>query len=62
MKPTAYINMLRMEYAVSLLLHSDLMVLEVGLESGYQSEEYFYQMFLQQIGKSPQKYWEIYRD
>jgi len=62
MKPTAYINMLRMEYAISLLLHSDLTVLEVGLESGFQSEAYFYQMFVQQTGMSPGKYREIYKE
>lgn len=54
--PTAYVNWLRLNYARELLLNSDLDVLEVSLEAGYENLSHFYHLFRESFGLPPIKF------
>ena len=56
LSPTEYVNTLRVQYAASLLMHSNIKILDIVLECGFQSESYFYQLFHDQMGMSPRQY------
>ncbi len=62
MKPTEYINRLRIQYVASMLLHSDMAILDIALESGFQSEAHFYKLFAEFMGMSPKQYRERYKN
>lgn len=51
--PTAYINQLRLRYARELLLKTNLSILEVSLEAGYENLSHFYHLFREAFGISP---------
>lgn len=54
--PTAFINEQRMNYAVNLLLHSDLDITNIALESGYTNLSHFFHMFRQKMNMTPTDY------
>ena len=59
---TEYINELRINYAVSLLLRTNTPVLDICFNSGFQSVSYFYKAFKKIYGISPldfKKKWGI---
>lgn len=51
-----YITDLRMEQAISLLKHTDLMVYQIAEKVGYNNARHFSDMFKKQTGKLPQEY------
>ncbi len=62
MKPTEYINRLRIQYVASMLMHSDMTILDIAMESGFQSEAHFYKLFSEYMGMSPKQYRERYKN
>lgn len=54
--PTAYINGLRLNYAEALLLHTDIPVLDICYDCGFNNLGYFYRVFKKRYGSSPQKF------
>jgi AraC family cel operon transcriptional repressor len=53
--PTEYINHLKLRYAKSLLLTTDLSILEICFEAGFQNLSHFYHLFREGFGISPGK-------
>ncbi|WP_028560579.1 helix-turn-helix domain-containing protein [Paenibacillus pinihumi] len=53
--PTAYINHLRLVYAKNLLLTTNLTILEIALEAGFDNLSHFYHLFKKNYGASPGK-------
>ena len=51
-----FINMMRIYKAQSLLLTTDLKIIDVALDSGFQSLGNFYKTFQQQVGENPSQY------
>lgn len=51
-----YVNTLRLKYACSLLLSSDMTVKEVAFASGYSSVEYFMYVFKRKMQMTPGEY------
>ncbi len=51
-----YLNTIRMRYACSLLLFSDITAKEIAEMSGYLSQEYFYSVFKKRFGITPTEY------
>lgn len=56
LSPTAYINGLRLEYAANLLVNSNLSVLDIMLESGYENLSHFNHRFHSRYGCSPRTF------
>lgn len=54
--PTEFINQLRLNYAVSLLKHSDEEIIDIALNSGFESLSYFYSLFKKQYNMSPAQF------
>jgi len=57
-----YVTDLRMEEALSLLKHTDMMVYEIAEKVGYKNARHFSDMFKKQTGKLPQEYKNALRD
>ncbi|SEU27589.1 AraC family transcriptional regulator [Paenibacillus sp. NFR01] len=55
MTPTAYLNRLRLTHARNLLLTTNLGIIEVAYESGFDNLSHFYHLFKKQYGVSPGK-------
>ncbi|OBZ14711.1 AraC family transcriptional regulator [Bacillus sp. FJAT-27264] len=53
--PTAYINQLRLGYAKNLLLTTNLTILEISYEAGFDNLSHFYHLFKIHYGASPGK-------
>jgi AraC-like DNA-binding protein len=56
--PFEYLKKLRIQNAIKLLQHSDLSILEVGEQSGWNDQFHFSRIFKSAIGLSPGKYRE----
>ncbi|HWR05842.1 AraC family transcriptional regulator [Sporomusa sp.] len=54
--PTEYINEQRINYALNLLLHTDMEIVDVCMESGFSSLSHFYHVFKERFGLTPAKY------
>lgn len=54
--PIEFINDLKLNYAVNLLLHTDLNNLNISLESGFENLSHFYHVFKKKYGIAPNKY------
>lgn len=54
--PSAYLNACRLNYAVNLLTHTDMQIVDVVYECGFQSTNYFYHQFKERFGVSPLNY------
>ncbi|MBU3113295.1 AraC family transcriptional regulator [Clostridium lacusfryxellense] len=54
--PTDYVNELKTTYAANLLLHSDELVINIALESGFENLSHFYHVFKCYFKISPGKY------
>ncbi|NIK68035.1 response regulator [Paenibacillus sp. BK720] len=57
-----YVTDLRMEHALSLLKHTDMMVYEIAEKVGYNNARHFSDMFKKQTGRLPQEYKNALRD
>lgn len=51
-----FINDLRLGYSASLLLTSNLSVVDIGYESGFENISWFYKIFEKKYGTTPYKY------
>jgi YesN/AraC family two-component response regulator len=51
-----FVTMMRIYKAQSLLLTTDLKIIDISLESGFQSLGNFYKMFQAHVGESPSRY------
>jgi len=54
--PTNHLNKIRLNYAENLLLNSDLSILDICLETGFNSLSHFYKLFDIRYGMTPYKY------
>lgn len=54
--PTEYVNELRLNYAASLLTHSDESILNISLSSGFESLSHFYHLFSRKFSQPPGDY------
>lgn len=54
--PSAYINEKRLIYSANLLLQTDMEIVDIIYECGFQSVNYYYHLFKQKFGVSPLKY------
>lgn len=54
--PSEFIADLRLEYAVNLLLTSNLSVTDICFESGFENLSWFYKQFRQKYGETPADY------
>lgn len=54
--PTEYINDLRLKYAANLLIHTDLPIIEISLDVGFNSVSHFNHLFVKKYQLSPYKY------
>lgn len=57
-----YVTDLRMEQAMQLLKHTDMMVYEIAEKVGYNNARHFSDMFKKQTGKLPQEYKNALRE
>ena len=55
-----YINELRINYAVNLLIHTNTQILEICFASGFQSVSYFYKVFKNKYTVSPHEFRKQY--
>lgn len=60
--PTEFINTKRMNYAIKLLLESDLEIIDICHECGFNNLSYFYRIFQKQFECSPKKFLERYHN
>ncbi|MDX1565768.1 MAG: AraC family transcriptional regulator [Phycisphaeraceae bacterium] len=51
-----HVTALRLDHAARLLVETDLSVLEVAAESGFENLSYFHRLFRQAHGRSPRRY------
>lgn len=56
MTPSRFINNLRLSYAQTLLVDSDLTIIDISLECGYENLSHFYHLFNNEFNTSPNKY------
>lgn len=54
--PTAYINELRLDFAKGLLLTTDLSILEIAMEAGFDNLSHFYHLFKARFHATPSVY------
>lgn len=52
--PTEYINRLRLGFAKNLILTTDLSIIEISMEAGFNNLSHFYHLFKKQFNTSPQ--------
>jgi Transcriptional regulator containing an amidase domain and an AraC-type DNA-binding HTH domain len=55
MTPTDYINKIRLNYAKNLLLTTDLSVIDISMEAGFQNLSHFNHLFKEQFNTAPLK-------
>lgn len=58
---SSYINNIKINTARELLISGDMSILEIALESGFNSTQYFHKVFKSQLGCSPKEYRTINR-
>lgn len=54
--PTEFVNGLRLNYSANLLLNSDLSILDISMEAGYESLSRFYSLFRDRFGTTPARF------
>lgn len=54
--PTEFINVLRLNYASNLLLHSDMEIVDICMESGFSNLSHFYHLFKHKFHTTPAEY------
>ena len=54
--PTKFINTLRVNYMSYMLAYSDLPIIDIWLDAGFQSAAYAYKLFKENFGVTPDKY------
>ena len=59
--PTQYINQVRIEHAAHLLRSDDLSIEELALQCGFENTGYFYRLFRQSYGTTPNSYRRLHQ-
>lgn len=54
--PTEYINELRLNYAANMLTNSDVQIIEISGESGFDNLSHFYHLFKKKYNMSPREF------
>lgn len=54
--PARYLNQARLNYAANLLVHTDLRIIDLSLECGFQNLSHFYHLFKKQYGVAPAQF------
>lgn len=54
--PMQHLNSLHLNYAANLLAHTDIEIIDVAYDSGFQSLSHFYHLFKEEFNSSPSKY------
>lgn len=54
--PTNYINEIRLNYSANLLSNTNIDILDISLESGFESLSHFYSLFKKNFGVTPLKF------
>lgn len=54
--PSTYFNHKRLDYAASLLLHTDMLIIDIAFECGFQSVSRFYSAFKAEFQMAPLKF------
>lgn len=57
--PTEYVNGLKLNYAANLLINSDMDVLDISLDSGFDNLSHFYHLFKREFGSSPLEFRKV---
>ncbi len=52
----AFVNMIRLYEAKRLLLTTDMKIIDIAMEAGFDSVSYFYRLFRDQTGESPSRF------
>ena len=60
--PAGYLTRKRLDFAANLLIHSDMSLLDIAFETGYQNSSTFYHNFTKRFGLSPGKYRALYKE
>lgn len=58
--PTTYINDLRLEYARNLLIFSNTRIIDVAMDSGFESISHFHHLFKKKYKLSPKKFRSLF--
>lgn len=56
MTPSEYLTDIRLNYAANLLKNTDISVIEISLEAGFENLSWFYKKFAQKFGTTPKKF------
>lgn len=56
MTPTAFINEQRLNFVTNLLIHSDLEIMDICLEAGFDNLSHFYHIFKKKFHTTPTEY------
>lgn len=51
--PTKYVNDIRLKYAKNMILHTNMTILDVAYECGFENMGYFHKLFKRNFGASP---------
>lgn len=62
MTPTAYINNLKLRYAKNLLTTTELSIIDISMESGFENLSHFYHLFKKSYHLTPLEFREISRE
>lgn len=54
--PTQLVNDLRLNYSANLLIHSDMEIIDVCFDSGFENLSYFYHIFKKKYNYTPSKF------
>ncbi len=54
--PTDFVNDLRLNYAANMLASSDEEIIQISMDSGFESLSHFYHLFKSKFGVSPQEF------
>lgn len=58
--PTKYINDIKLKYAKNMILHTNMTVLDVAYECGFENMGYFHRLFKKKFGISPGEMRKLY--
>jgi AraC family transcriptional regulator of arabinose operon len=61
MPPVKYLNNLRMEHAMFLLINTNMPIHKIALQSGFSNSNYYSKVFRKAVGMEPSRYRETFR-
>lgn len=57
--PTEYVNSLKLNYAANMLINSDMDILDISLDSGFDNLSHFYHVFKKEFSNSPSEFRKV---